>query len=264
MSRARPDTLPRRNLGLGRCGVAVCLAIWGISGCSGATSPVLSVGWGSRASQTALDQHLETAATETPAESSGLEVQLTTNAREAGWKPELPLRPWDRVVLHHTATSTGSVASIDSVHKRKTDGRGQPWLGIGYHFVIGNGQGMADGAIEPTFRWRQQLPGAHAGDAEINQTGVGIALVGNFDKSPPTPAQREAVTRLIRHLLETLELTPERVIGHGDIKATACPGRYFSLDALRTSVAALDDSGGPPLARFVPATGIPRKEALRK
>lgn len=264
MSRARPDTLSRWKHGPGRCGVVVCLALWSLGGCSGATSPVLSIGWGARSSESSLPHSLESDPSAEPAHSSGIGVQLTKNTRETGWKPERPLRPWARVVLHHTATSTGSVESIDAVHKRKTDSRGQPWLGIGYHFVIGNGQGMPDGAVEPTFRWRQQLPGAHAGDAEINQTGVGIALVGNFDQSPPTPAQREAVTRLIRHLLGTLELTPERVIGHGDIKATACPGRHFSLDALRTSVAALDDSGGLPLARFVPATGIPRKEALRK
>ncbi|OYW21542.1 MAG: hypothetical protein B7Z55_05690 [Planctomycetales bacterium 12-60-4] len=180
------------------------------------------------------------------------------------WKPQAALREWQTIVLHHTATTVGNVETIHETHLKKKDSRGNAWLGIGYHFVIGNGQGMADGAVEPTFRWRQQLHGAHAGDGTYNQTGIGIVLVGNFEKTEPTEAQWQAVRRLVRHLSQTYAISSEQIVGHGDIKATACPGRYFPLARLKADVAALDDSGGFPLARFVPETGAPRKEALRK
>ena len=63
------------------------------------------------------------------------------------------LRDWDYIVLHHTASESGSVASIHEEHLRRKDKNGNAWLGIGYHFVIGNGSGMDDGEIEPTFRF---------------------------------------------------------------------------------------------------------------
>jgi hypothetical protein len=99
------------------------------------------------------------------------------------WKPNVAAREWDSIVIHHTATSQGDVASIHETHVKRKDGAGNNWLGIGYHFVIGNGNGMGDGEIEPTFRWREQMHGAHAGDKQHNQHGIGICLVGNFDEN---------------------------------------------------------------------------------
>ncbi|MEZ6045526.1 MAG: hypothetical protein R3C11_08100 [Planctomycetaceae bacterium] len=69
------------------------------------------------------------------------------------WKPNVAERDWKWIVIHHTATDKGSVESIHETHLKRRDKNGNPWLsGIGYHFVIGNGQGMEDGDIEPTFR----------------------------------------------------------------------------------------------------------------
>ena len=139
-------------------------------------------------------------------------------------KPATPARDWTAIVIHHTATERGSVESIHESHVAKE------WLGIGYHFVIGNGNGMSDGEIEPTFRWREQIHGAHAGSDEYNQHGIGIALVGNFDEQPPTPAQIEAVKQLVGELKSQYEIESERVVGHSEVKATACPGKLFPMD----------------------------------
>src|SRR5262245_20642940 len=65
------------------------------------------------------------------------------------WKPTAKPRDWKYVVVHHTATESGSVESIHESHLKNKDKNGNPWLGIGYHFVIGNGAGMPDGMIEP-------------------------------------------------------------------------------------------------------------------
>lgn len=156
------------------------------------------------------------------------DLQIPSPARNP-WKPKVAERDWRYIVIHHTATSRGSVESIHETHLARKDANGNPWLGIGYHFVIGNGNGMTDGEIEATFRWRQQLHGAHAGVGDYNNQGIGIALVGNFDQGPPTRAQLAAVKRLVATLKSDYGIAAENVVGHSDIRATACPGRYFPL-----------------------------------
>lgn len=160
------------------------------------------------------------------------------------WKPTVAPRAWKYIVVHHTATETGSVDSIHEAHVQNKDKNGKPWLGIGYHFVIGNGAGMIDGEIEPTFRWKQQLHGAHAGsdDPEYNQLGIGVCLVGNFEKEPPTAAQRVAVKRLVTALKNEYTILETRVVAHKDVRAaaTACPGKLFEMADVAT-----DWSNGP-------------------
>jgi len=152
------------------------------------------------------------------------------------WRPAKPPRKWKSIVLHHTATEAGSVKSIHAEHLKRTT-NGKPWLGIGYHFVIGNGKGMADGAVEATFRWRDQLHGAHAGKQVQNQHGIGIALVGHFDRQPPSPAQLASLRRLVSHLKTTHAIPATGLIGHGEIKKTACPGKLFPLAKLKREFA---------------------------
>ncbi len=142
---------------------------------------------------------------------------------------QVSARSWDFVVIHHSATSSGSVESIHYEHRSRRDRSGNPWLGIGYHFVIGNGMGMADGQISPTFRWKQQIHGAHSGSLPHNDRGIGICLIGNFEESPPSPAQLAAVTELIRHIAKRYGIPPTRIIGHNHVRATVCPGRHFPL-----------------------------------
>ena len=164
-----------------------------------------------------------------PVETLPAPSERSSDGAEGRWTPLVPSRAWKYIVLHHTATTRGSVESIHRTHLKRKDANGNNWLGIGYHFVIGNGNGMGDGQIEPTFRWKEQLHGAHAGSAEYNEWGIGIALVGNFDETPPTEAQLAAVKRLVRVLKAEYGITSDYVVGHSDVKATACPGRYFPL-----------------------------------
>jgi N-acetyl-anhydromuramyl-L-alanine amidase AmpD len=91
---------------------------------------------------------------------------------------------------------------------------------------------MGDGEIEPTFRWRQQLQGAHAGEDEHNQHGIGIAVVGNFESGAPSAAQIAAVRRLTHVLRVRYDIQPTNIIRHSEIKATACPGKYFPMDEI--------------------------------
>ncbi|HEX4130143.1 MAG TPA: peptidoglycan recognition family protein [Pirellulales bacterium] len=148
------------------------------------------------------------------------------------WQPAAQPRAWKYVVFHHTATVAADVATIDEAHRQRVDSAGKPWLGIGYHFVIGNGQGMPDGLVEPTFRWTEQLHGAHAANREYNEHGIGICLVGDFTAEQPTERQVAAAAELVRQLREQYGITATNVIRHSDLVATECPGELFPLDRI--------------------------------
>lgn len=157
-------------------------------------------------------------------------------------------RSWKFIVLHHSATESGTVESIDAEHRQRTDSAGIPWRGIGYHFVVGNGNGLGDGVVAPTFRWKDQSAGAHAGQADYNEHGIGICLIGNFEQARPSARQMEAVHRLVGYLKGEHAIPSDRVLKHGDLKATACPGRHFPAEA----VARTEPWGGKvPAARAV-------------
>ena len=146
------------------------------------------------------------------------------------WKPAVPLREWKHIVIHHTASESGNVETINADHLTRKDKNGVHWKGIGYHFLIGNGSGMGDGEIEPTFRWRQQMQGAHADNLEYNQHGIGVCLVGNFENHRPSSAQLVAVKRLVGVLKSEYHIQGDQVVGHRDVKkATECPGKLFPL-----------------------------------
>ncbi|MBC7818951.1 MAG: N-acetylmuramoyl-L-alanine amidase [Planctomycetaceae bacterium] len=173
------------------------------------------------------------------------------------WKPSVAARDWKHIVIHHTASEGGSVATIHAEHLNRKDKNGNNWKGIGYHFLIGNGTGMGDGEIEPTFRWKKQMQGAHAGNDEYNQHGIGICLVGNFQDHRPSSAQLVSIKRLVGVLKREYGLKSSQVVGHRDVKATACPGKLFPLTEIALSEDApfFSSRDGVPSPSFVTAAG---------
>lgn len=134
--------------------------------------------------------------------------------------------PWRYIVVHHSATVTGNAAEFDSLH------RGKGWDELGYHFVIDNGQGGADGLIEVGSRWPMQKWGAHCGgtpDNEYNEYGIGICLVGDFTSAMPTAAQQASLRELLAYLMTAYNIPAARVIGHREAPnaKTDCPGNMF-------------------------------------
>jgi len=169
------------------------------------------------------------------------------------WNPAVKARAWRWIVIHHSATPTGSVNAFDRIHRDKG------WDECGYHFVIGNGRGSGDGQIEVGPRWPKQKWGAHAKtpDNRFNEYGIGICLVGNFDLSRPTPQQQQSLARLVAYLMRTYNIPPDRVIGHRDTKATECPGRYVNIAAIRQSATrVLADAGLPIPSATVASTAV--------
>jgi len=140
---------------------------------------------------------------------------------------------WLGVVIHDSGSSSGSPASIAADH----ESRGL--MGLGHHFVIGNGRGADDGELYVGYRWLDQLPGAHAAGPDqdlYNRRYIGVCLVGDGDRKAFTEAQGARLAELVGSLTAELGIPAENVILHSDIASTTSPGRFFSEATLRQSL----------------------------
>ncbi len=148
---------------------------------------------------------------------------------------------WLGIVIHDSGSSAGSAATIAADH----ESRGL--LGLGHHYVIGNGRGSDDGELYVGYRWLDQLPGAHAAGPDqdlYNRRYIGICLVGDGDRKPFSEAQMTRLVELVNSLTAELGIPSENVILHRDIAATTSPGRFFSEATLRRAI-----SSSPSVAR---------------
>jgi len=142
---------------------------------------------------------------------------------------------WLGIVIHDSGSSNGSAATIAAEH----ESRGL--LGLGHHFVIGNGRGSDNGELYVGYRWLDQLPGAHAAGPDqdlYNRRYIGICLVGDGDRKAFTEAQTTRLVELVRSLTTELGIPSENVILHRDVAATTSPGRFFSEATLRRALSA--------------------------
>lgn len=132
---------------------------------------------------------------------------------------------WKYIVIHHSATDRGSAKGMDRYHREERHMEN----GLAYHFVIGNGHGAGDGEISVGSRWRRQIKGGHVATTSLNEKSIGICLVGNFEKAPPTRKQMESLRALNEYLRKRCGLNRSRVKPHRDInpRPTKCPGKHF-------------------------------------
>jgi hypothetical protein len=133
-----------------------------------------------------------------------------------------PVREWQCIIIHHSATRGGSAEVFDAAHRA----RGMI-NGLAYHFVIDNGTGnKPDGFIETGARWTRQMHGGHCRQAFINEHGIGICLVGDFTRQQPTAKQLRALALLVRGLQEQFHIDDDHILGHGEVlgEFSECPG----------------------------------------
>ncbi len=162
---------------------------------------------------------------------------LAPAGADPSWRVASAPGRWRGIVIHHTAGAQGSVASLDRYHREENK-----WPnGLGYHFLIGNGNGMGDGEIAVGPRWEKQLDGAHVrmkGTAEGNSFSIGVALVGNFESVLPSPRQLAALRGVLRFLVEEYGISSSAIAGHGEVaeRYTACPGRLLFVDEVVRSL----------------------------
>ncbi len=142
---------------------------------------------------------------------------------------------WKYIIIHHSATDIGSAALFHRAHLARGFNRG-----LGYHFVIANGtDNTRSGQIQtsPGLRWRRQWDGAHT-RGEMNRVGIGICLVGNFDKNTPGRSQMDSLVQLTTHLAYKYDIPLENIKGHKDCvnNTTRCPGENFPWDDFRKAL----------------------------
>lgn len=122
-------------------------------------------------------------------------------------------RGWKYIIIHHSATNSGSAKAFHKYHTQ------QGYGGLSYHFVIGNGKGAPDGKVEEGFRWKEQISGTHV-DVNSwyhNVFGIGICLVGNFNTHSPTRKQMTALKELVTSLSEKYRIPAEKILGHSQV-----------------------------------------------
>jgi hypothetical protein len=131
----------------------------------------------------------------------------------------VPAHPnrWKSVYIHHTRQAGGAAVAES-----------------GDHFVIGNGDGAEDGQIQFTARWNLQQPADPApGCTSVEATCVSIGLVGDFDRTAPTPTQLKRLEQLVHTLQEHFRIASPQVWVFDQPNSPAGVGRYFPAAAFQ-------------------------------
>jgi len=130
-----------------------------------------------------------------------------------------------RLVVHHSATSTGSAGLIRVLHRGVFG-----WDDIGYHYVIGNGTTTAEGLVEEGRpEW---AVGAHS--RGNNGDSLGICMVGHFGETAPGTRQMQSLGELLSDMLGRYDLGREAIRLHRQMpdNSTSCPGEKLPLEAV--------------------------------
>ena len=96
---------------------------------------------------------------------------------------------------------------------------------VGYHYMI-----YPDGTVVELLD--QDYVGFHAGNYPVNIRSIGIALVGDFSHTEPTPAAQAALKELVTTLNQQLGV--QYIDGHSKVRKsgpTVCPGGWFEAFA---------------------------------
>ena len=122
----------------------------------------------------------------------------------------------DMIVLHHASATNCTIYNVHKWHLANG------WSGCGYHYFINKRGEIYKGRQDDTI-------GSHA--KGFNSTSIGICFEGNFDKEAPTQVQIDAGLELVEYLKKKYSIS--KVKGHGELMATACPGKLFPIERFR-------------------------------
>jgi len=128
---------------------------------------------------------------------------------------------WKAIYIHHSKTPGGNAATVSLV-----DGA------CGDHFVIGNGEGAADGEIQFTQRWDlQQAADPAPGVARVDPACITVCLAGDFDSATPTATQLKRLGQLVQTLQERHRISASQVWVLDVAGSAAGVGKYFPTGA---------------------------------
>lgn len=134
---------------------------------------------------------------------------------------------WSHLVIHHTAgTQSDTVDSVRKYHKA------HDYADIGYHFFSerdSNGKWHLKRGRPDT------MQGCH-GVKSWNLKALGYCIAGNYSKYAPDEALYQHILGSVKHIIELYNIPPENVLGHANVKPTACPGDKFPLVRLKRDI----------------------------
>ncbi|MBC8523226.1 N-acetylmuramoyl-L-alanine amidase [PVC group bacterium] len=144
---------------------------------------------------------------------------------------------WSSIVIHHLGQPAGTV---DSIHRDHVE---SGLDGLGFHFVIGNGNGLGDGVLHTSYRWLDQLPAARPvwiEEERWNDGIITICIVGNGNRRPFTERQLLHLSRLVQRLQLELRVPASEVwlaseLGNSSENATS-PGEFFAEANFRSQL----------------------------
>lgn len=127
--------------------------------------------------------------------------------------------PVQYVTVHHDGMdpfygtdARSTAARLEAIRRAH---RNKGWGDIGYHFAVDREGRVWEGR---PLAWQ----GAHV--KNHNEGNIGVVALGNFDRQTPTPAQLQALNRIVSHLLRRYNVPLARLKTHQEWSATACPG----------------------------------------
>lgn len=145
---------------------------------------------------------------------------------------------WRYIVIHHSAGNFGTIEFLQRVHRERQPR--DPIDAIPYHYVIGNGNGLAEGEVASDWRQKYGLWGAHVStkNSAHNFLGIGICLIGNFEEKSVSSVQFESLVALTKQLMEKHGIPEQNVVCHGKLggQSTKCPGRNFPYAEFRNRI----------------------------
>lgn len=133
---------------------------------------------------------------------------------------------WHFIYIHHSGTLSGNAQTI-------AESAG----GLPDHFVIGNGDGCEDGAIQIGQRWSQQLePGAIPGTKQMKLDYISICLIGDFNQTRPTATQQRRLAQLVSTLQNRLGIPRGNVFVLDGVGTPAGVGHYFPTAEFKAQI----------------------------
>lgn len=144
---------------------------------------------------------------------------------------------WSSIVIQHLGEPAGSIKSIQRSHlSGGLDG-------IGFHFIIGNGNGLGDGVIHGSERWVNQTRAARpiSVDPESwDENVITICLIGNGNRRSFTEKQILHLSRLVQRLQNKLSIESSDVYLASDLNnssnMTPSPGNFFAEAMFRSQL----------------------------
>lgn len=145
------------------------------------------------------------------------------------------------IVIHHSLTKDSDTVSWGAIRKYHVNTLG--FRACGYHW----GVERVNGFYEVLMGRFMDDTGAHCRDAMMNQKGIGICCVGNWDLEEPPGDLLETTRKLCKWIMKLYDIPSQNVLGHWEAQALGgvaenarktCPGTKFDMEAFRGSLLA--------------------------